>query len=137
LIGVGASLWNARVTLVRDDYRNDAEFWQNLGDILGHTSKVAGITHDYGHRLAYFGWQDTDAWLLTGDIKLRELGDVGLDLDQKFSNALEDRQFFVVTLFNQLESQPAVKKTLFENYPVYAENDGYLIFDLQQTVPHE
>jgi hypothetical protein len=130
VIGISASMWDVRVNLVRDDYRNDAKFWQNLGDILGHTSTVIGITHDYGHRLAYFGWQESDTWLLTGDIKLRDLGNVDLDLDKKLTEALENHQYFVVTLFNQFESQPDVKKMLTENYAVYAEGDGYLIFDL-------
>ena len=134
IIGIAPSIWDARVTLVRDDYRNDAQFWQNLGEILGHTSTVVGITHDYGHRLAYFGWQESDTWLLTGDIKLRDLGNVNLDLDKKLSEALENHQYFVVTLFNQFESQPDVKKMLTENYAIYAEGDGYLFFDLNTPI---
>ncbi len=132
LIGIIFSAWGARVTLLRENYRNEVEFWQNLGDLLGHTSKVVGLTHDYGHRLAYFGWQESDPWLLTGDIKIRELGNVELDLSQKLNDVLDSHQFFVVTQFNQLNSQPAVKDLLEENYPVYAQGDGYLIFDLRK-----
>jgi len=131
LVGVGNSMWGARVALARDDYRSEAKFWEGLGDKLGHTSRVVGLTHDYGHRLAYFGWQASVPWLGTGDLKVRELSGLDLDVDKKFTEVLTGQQYFVVTLFNQFDSQPKVKGVLYNNYPIYAQGDGYLIFDLQ------
>jgi hypothetical protein len=35
---------------------------------------------------------------------------------------------------NQFEKQPELKKLLSDNFPVYAEGDGYLIFDLRNPL---
>jgi hypothetical protein len=42
-----------------------------------------------------------------------------------------DSEFFVVTMFDELEKQPYLKKILYEQYPIFAEGDGYIIFDLR------
>jgi 4-amino-4-deoxy-L-arabinose transferase-like glycosyltransferase len=135
LIGVTNVMWDARVTLVQDDFRSEEKIWAEIGDKLGHTtSGVIGLTHDYGNRLAYFGWQGSKQWLTSGDLNVRELGDVNVDLETRFANAAQENKYFVVTLFNQLDAQPKIKQLLEENYPVYAEGDGYKIYDLQHPL---
>jgi hypothetical protein len=36
-----------------------------------------------------------------------------------------------VTLFGELDAQPALKDRLYNNYPIYAQGDGYVLFDLR------
>ena len=73
LLGIGSAMWNVRVDLLKDDFRSEPQFWAELGDKLGHTTPVLGLTQDYGNRLAYWGWQQVDEWPTTGDQNLREL----------------------------------------------------------------
>jgi hypothetical protein len=40
-----------------------------------------------------------------------------------------------VTAFGQFNNQPELKQYLAENYPVFAEGDGYLIYNLDTPLP--
>jgi hypothetical protein len=49
-----------------------------------------------------------------------------------FENAVKGQDYFVVTLFGDFDAQPLLKAYLNDHYPIYAQGDGYLIFDLTQ-----
>jgi len=57
----------------------------------------------------------------------------GMDLDKNalFAEALEGRELFLVTNFAEFERQADVKEILLENYPIFEEGDGFLIFLLR------
>jgi 4-amino-4-deoxy-L-arabinose transferase-like glycosyltransferase len=116
--------------LTKADYRNEVAFWQEIGDKLGHESNVIGLTQDYGYRLAFWGWQSSSAWYTTADMEVRYLAGQQLDVTQLFSEDIAGKDFFVVTTFGEFDSQPVIKETLYSHYPVYAETDEYVIFDL-------
>jgi 4-amino-4-deoxy-L-arabinose transferase-like glycosyltransferase len=134
LFGIGASMWNVRVELVRDDFRTEPQFWAALGDKLGHTTPVLGLTQDYGNRLAYWGWQEVDDWPTTGDQNLRELAGKAKTFDEIFAELAEGKRYFVITHFKQFDSQPDLKKKLFNTYTIVEENSDFIIFDLQQPL---
>jgi len=134
LVGIGFEMWNVRVDLVRNDYRNEPQFWADLGSKLGRSSSVIGLTQDYGNRLAYWGWKDTDQWPTTGDQNLRELAGKAKTFDEIFADRIGGKQYFVITNFNQFDRQPELKDKLFSTYPVFEENPEYLIFDLQHPL---
>ena len=45
--------------------------------------------------------------------------------------------YFLVTDFDEFNRQPELKERLFSLYPVSAEGDGYLIFDLKNPVQQD
>jgi hypothetical protein len=45
--------------------------------------------------------------------------------------------YFLVTDFEEFNRQPQLKERLFTFYPVYAEGDGYLIFDLKHPIQQD
>jgi len=134
LLGVGASMWNVRVELIKDDFRSEPQFWANLGDKLGHTTPVLSLTQDYGNRLAYWGWQLVDEWPTTGDQNLRELAGKAKTFDEIFADRIAGKQYFVVTHFKQFDSQPDLKDKLLSSYPVLEQSPDYIIFDLQHPL---
>lgn len=134
LLGVGSAMWNVRVDLVRDDFRAEPQFWGELGDKLGHTTPVLGLTQDYGNRLAYWGWQEVDEWPTTGDQNLRELAGVAKSFDEIFNERVSGKEYFVVTHFKQFDNQPELKEKLFNSYPVIEETSEYIIFDLRNPI---
>jgi 4-amino-4-deoxy-L-arabinose transferase-like glycosyltransferase len=134
LFVITAKMWNVHVELARDDYREEPRFWAELGDRLGHTSPVLGLTQDYGNRLAYWGWQSLDEWPTTGDQDLRELAGKTRSFDEIFSQHVVGKQYFVVTNFKQFDSQPELKDKLFKTYPIIEQSPDYIIFDLQHQV---
>lgn len=131
IFGVAVQSWYARARLAVTDYRNEAFFWAEIGDKLGHDASVIGLTSDYGYRLAYWGWQGSSSWYSGGDIALRYLAGENIDLAQKFTEDVAGKQYFLVTVFSDFNDQPVIKDLLYSHYPIYAETDEYLIFDLQ------
>jgi hypothetical protein len=126
-------VWNVRVELVRDDWRPDAEFWTALGEKLGQPGPVLTIAQDYGYRLAYWGWQEVDSWYDSGDLDVRALDGRQIDLLQRFQEQAAGKHFLVVTQSGKLDLQPEIKAYVYKTYPIYAEGQGYLIFDLTRT----
>lgn len=133
LFGVGINTWNVRVKLKEVDYHGEAIFWQQLGEQLGPQAKIAGLTHDYGFRLAFWGWVSSSNWMTSSDFALRELAGQDLQFDALFEEATAGKDYFLVTLINELDSQPALKEKLYNNYPV-DEKPGYLLFDLRHPL---
>lgn len=124
--------WNVRVDLIVEDYRHEPAYWAKIGEILGHSSSVIGLTHDYGNRLAYYGWITPRIWLPLGHQSFRELqGKPPIEVHQWFADKAGNKDFFLVTMLNQFDKQPELKDLLYNNYPIFAEGEGYLIFDLR------
>lgn len=128
-------LWDVRVGMVQEDYRHEPAYWRELGEILGPESAVIGLTHDYGNRLAYYGWITPQIWLPTGHLNYRELkGKPPIAVQHWFESKAGNMDYFLVTLINQLNKQPDLKELLYNNFPVIREGEGYVIFDLKNPL---
>lgn len=133
LLAMSIQVWNTRVDLARKDYRDEAQHWRTIGNeinLLGNPGPVLTIAEDYGYRLAYWGWQEVEAWLDTGDLNLRALDSREIELNSKFLEKANGKTYLVVTQMNKLNAQPEIKTFVFENYPIVISNDEYLVFDL-------
>jgi 4-amino-4-deoxy-L-arabinose transferase-like glycosyltransferase len=126
--------WHSISRLRTDEYRHEVAYWQELGDLLGHTANVIGLTQDYGYRLAYWGWQSSTAWYTTADIEVRYLAGQDVDVAARFTEDTAGKQYFLVTMFGEFDSQPVIKDYLVSHYPVYAETDEYIVYDLQHPL---
>lgn len=128
------SAWDIRVQLKRQDYRSEMTFWQNLGQTLGDNASVIGLTQDYGYRLKYWGWVNAENWMTSGDFNLRMLAGQDFDMQKLFEDETAGRDYFVVTMLEELDHQPEVKNLLYENYPIVDQTDEYVIFDLRGSL---
>ena len=129
LFGIFASLWDTRTGMKSVDYRPEAAMWAEIGKTVG-VNNVAGLTPDYGSRLSYWGWKDLTAWPSSGDLTYHaDLRGAQPEFDKQFEKLALMRVLFLVTDFDELESQPLLKERLLQ-YPVFAEGDGYVIHDL-------
>lgn len=128
--GVFASLWNTRNQLNAVDYRPEAAMW---AEIRAKTDgyNLAGLTQDYGARMAYWGWRNISSWPSYGDLLYSEERGGGIYFQGLFEQIASKKDLFVVTDFDDLERQPFLKEKL-EGYPVFAEGRGYVIYDLRK-----
>ncbi len=133
LYGLTIKAWDARVSLKRQDYRQEAVFWEKLGERLGRDRAVVGLTQDYGFRLSYWGWVDTTNWMTSGDFSYRELAGQEFDMRALFDEVTAGKDLFVVTLLGELDHQPELKKILDENYRLIESSGDVLIYDLKQA----
>jgi hypothetical protein len=130
LFGLFASLWNTRAEFKSVDYRPEAAMWVKISEIVSDKN-AAGLTQDYGQRLAYWGWKDIIAWPTSGDLNYHGgLRGGQLDFEKQFDTLALKKDLFIVTDFDELNRQPYLKEKL-STYPVFAQGTGYIIYALK------
>jgi hypothetical protein len=129
--GLLAVLLEVRATLKSVDYRPETAMWVEVAERLGPEARVIALSRDYGSSLAYWGWLDSAAWPQAGDIAYHSgLRGARDDFEARFQDLALKRDFFLVTLPDELGLQPLLKERL-DRYPILSEGDGYVIYDLR------
>ncbi len=128
-----SAAWDIRAELKAVDYRPEAIMWGEIGDRLDHGPNVVALTQDYGTRLAYWGWQNAIIWPNSGDMDYHEARGGSIGFSELFSKLTAGNAYFLVTDFPELQRQPALRARLAD-FAVYAQGDGYIVYDLQQQV---
>jgi hypothetical protein len=94
------------------------------------------LTQDYGSRVEYWGWRTVTIWPSASDLNYAKLrSDNDFSFDDLFKEYSGKKAFFLVTDFDELKRQPELRAKL-NNYSIYAQGDGYVIYDLQQPLLH-
>ena len=124
--------WDVRVALKRTNYTNEIRFWQTFGERLGKEAAVVGLLQDAGARLGYWGWVDADDWMTAADFNLRSLAGQQIDTPALFAEAIEGKDYFVVTLLDELNRQPQLTE-LLSQYAVIEKSSDAIIYDLRQS----
>jgi len=132
LCASGYALWVARSVLYAASYANEPIAWRQMGAEIPSDGPFIALTSDYGNRLKYYGWRAAVAyWPVQGDLDLAaRRGSDALDYQNYFDEKTQGMSYFVVTAFAELEAQPQLKELLLR-YPVAAEGDGYIVYDLR------
>jgi hypothetical protein len=131
---IAVNINEVRGTLSAEDFRPEKAFWSQLGDRLGHNSRVIALTDDYGGRLSYFGFVNARVWSSTGDFRLSALsGSTDPDVVQLIKEKTAGMDYFLVTALGDFDAQPALKAYLFSHYAV-DQGKGYYIFDLHKSL---
>ena len=129
--GIFATAWSVRSQLKEMDYRPEAAMWAEIGQTLGPRAKITALTQDYGARLEYWGWEKATIWPLYGDLVYHvDLKGANKEFEQLFANLATRSDFFLVTMPDELSRQPELKERLAQ-YPVFAEGEGYIIYNLK------
>jgi hypothetical protein len=128
--GLFASLSNIRAEMKRIDYRSEAQMWAEISEKIGDKN-TAGLTQDYGSRLAYWGWKNITSWFNYGDLVYHnDLRGAQGNFEQQFESIASKKELFLVTDFDELDRQPSLKEKL-SGYPIIAKGIGYVIYDLR------
>lgn len=111
------------------DYRQQGAYWRQVGEAVGMDSSVVALTQDNGYDLIYWGGVSADLWPTTPDLAFeKERGISTPDFGQRFDDLTSGKDYFLVTLPDELNLQPALNERLAA-YPVQ-QAEGYLIYDL-------
>lgn len=127
-------LWSVRSVIYVQDFALEPASWQRVGEDIPAGHPFIALTSDYGMRLRYYGWRSmSTGWPTGADLNLFALaGNDAMNVQTYFDEAIEGKDFFVVTALGELENQPALKELLYNQYPLLVEGNGYLIFDLRK-----
>lgn len=131
-VAIAYPAWITRSALLSKNYRLEPLGWQKMGRELPKDGSIIALTHDYGYRLAYYGWTEVKIWPGLADLQSYALqGIVGdTDFEQAFRDRTRGMHYFLVTLFSDLNGQPQLKAKLYDHYTIAAQGDGYVLFDL-------
>ena len=132
LYGLFAVVWDVRNEMKALDYRPQAGMWAEIGEKLDHQKNAVALTQDYGSRLEYWGWMTADMWPTSGDLYYAEVRGDQRSFAELFDRTIRRKDLFLVTDFDELNIQVDLKDALSQ-YPVYAQGDGYIIYDLRQV----
>ncbi|MFM8319295.1 MAG: glycosyltransferase family 39 protein [Chloroflexota bacterium] len=131
LLAFGA--WQALVPFYGQDFSHEPAYWSEIAAYLPVDGKIVALTQDYGYRLMYYGWRKVVLWPNRGELKLSSLRGSSKEFDAYFAKRTEGKRYFLITAFRQYQDQPALVEMLTTHYPLVAQAEGYLIFDLQQA----
>lgn len=117
-------------TLHSIDYHPQAQQWAEINALFPPRAKLTALTEDYGMRLEYWGWKKAYIWPLYGDLAYEDLQGESKGFEKRFTAATNNRDYFIVTLFDQLARQPELQDKL-STYPVFAQTNDYIIYQLK------
>ncbi|HET9588123.1 MAG TPA: glycosyltransferase family 39 protein [Anaerolineales bacterium] len=131
LYGVLSVVWDVRNQMKAVDYRPDAAMWAEIGEHFDEEARIVALTQDYGSRLQYWGWRTAAVWPSVADIDHVDVRGGSFSFEDEFNRYSSQRDFFLVTDFDELQRQSELEEYLFSSYPVLAQGSDYLIFDLK------
>lgn len=134
-VAIAFPLWLTRSALLSKDYRSEHLGWEKIAAALPPTGRFIALTHDYGYRLAYYGWRTVNIWPGQADYASFELQghNEGKDISAEFAARTHNVDYFLVTLFGELNAQPGLKAILYDHYQIIAQDPTFVVFDLHQT----
>lgn len=127
VLGLFMVVWDVRGQMKTVDYRPVAAMWSQIGETV-HDRSVVGLVEDYGSALEYYGYRTIPTWPYTGDTKYLLGGE--MNIEKLFRNFSSKKDLFLVTDFEELDRQPALKAIL-KKYPILESGDGFTIYDLR------
>jgi 4-amino-4-deoxy-L-arabinose transferase-like glycosyltransferase len=127
---IGYQSWVARSVLVAEDFHHEPVFWKQVGDVIPVNTDVIALTQDYGYRLMFFGWRKVSLWPLSTDLGEARGGNHAARATD-FADLTEGKEYFLVTAFGQFDKQADLKEILAQ-YPIAAQGDGYVLYDLRK-----
>ena len=111
LVLIGYEAWAARSALIAEDFDDAPRFWETVGRAIPADSNVIALTQDYGFDLMYWGWRKPRFWPL--NTNLSDFRNGKRDLAARFTELTSDSDYFLVTAFGQLGSQPGLTRHCF------------------------
>jgi len=119
--GIGFQAWVARSILLSENFRGEPAYWERVGQSIPPRAQVIALTQDFGYRLMYYGWRRVTLWPIASG--LAEVRGKTLNAEKVFAELAADKEYFLVTTFNQLEKQPDLKAIL-DQYAVARAGKG-------------
>jgi hypothetical protein len=118
--------------LLLKDYRNEAPYWESIGEIVPKDGNTIGLVSYYGFLLRYYGGELVAVWPSAADQALAKTrGEEITNFIDYFEDKTEGNQYFLITAINQLEAQKDLHDHLYTNFEIADEGAGYILFSLQ------
>jgi 4-amino-4-deoxy-L-arabinose transferase-like glycosyltransferase len=124
----------ARPRLVSPGSQRLVNAEEQIGKQVDHNTDTVFLASDYGVSLEYHGLMSGYPWPLESDLEWERLtGSPSPNANARFNTWFASRspQYFIILDMQEFDQQPDLKAFLSERFPVLAQTDDYLIFDLR------
>lgn len=138
--GIGATLviwagYASLQTMLARNYRPEVLGWEKMGRELPDGARLVGLTHDYNARIRYYGWTQVTQWPHATDYEMQVLAGGNFDasdpsIAEPILRRLENYDYFVITLHEELQRQPVLAQVLENEFPMI-DGEGYVLYDLR------
>jgi len=134
LAAVMLSLWEARSTLKREDYRSESILLAELSAEMGGAgTKTIGLMDDYGAALYYYGFILPEYWVSEEDgVMISSMNEQ--EVGALFENRAAGKKYFILSDFKTMETQPLVLEYLDSHFTIFYEDERYRIYDLKKPL---
>jgi dolichyl-phosphate-mannose-protein mannosyltransferase len=116
--------------------------FQEIGDVVDHSRRTfvlfGGFQSrgpNYGFALMYHGCISGETWPLPTQIGERQEGERGISTEELFSRRYRKHspEYFIISKgWWEREETTGLRNFLTENFPVAAQSDTYVVFDLRR-----
>jgi len=107
---------------------------KEIGRVTQHSTKTVFLTFAYGRPLEYYGEISGREWPRAGDLRLEQLmGKRVLTPKGRLDSLMRSSPtFFIVTDFQEWESQQDLRQYLEGTFPIVTQTRDYIIFNLNK-----
>ena len=134
LAGLALTLYSGLSRLASHGSETEVRVAEEVGADVDHSTRTVYLDSDYGLSLEYHGELSGVPWPLLSDLEWERLARMPVfEAGERFETdfAADQPDYFIVMDMYEYEQQDDLKGFLTQNYSVLAQNDNYLIFDLQ------
>lgn len=120
------------------DFSPDIATARAVGELVGHSTRTVILAQHYGRPLMYHGQLSGQPWPDRWDIRDEHLLRPSPGSAAERLTGMLDRHpadFFVVLDLEEFVQQLELARLLRDNFPVYAESDDFVIYDLRNARP--
>ncbi len=117
---------------------SDPNIWGNsfeAGELTGHGINNILLSRSYGNAAMYYGKIFGRAWPTQEDFDFKRLrGRTILSSEELYNSkfAPQKPKFFIITDLVSWEQQPDLQKFLKDNFKLFGEREGFIIYDLRK-----
>ncbi|MBS1248635.1 MAG: hypothetical protein MAG431_00193 [Chloroflexi bacterium] len=118
--------------LAEDDYRHEPDWYKTVASLVERDASIITLSQNYSYRIEYYGWINPWNWPGTEDFEHAALqGAEPEPFSKRFADYTAGYDYFLVTRMDELKRQEKLYNELYNNYPIYKEGGGFVIFDLR------
>ena len=117
---------------------SDPGIWGNsfeAGELTGHGINNILLSRSYGNAAMYYGKLFGRAWPTQEDFDFSRLKGRSIPSAEELYNsrfAPQKPKYFIITDLVSWKKQPGLQKFLNENFKLFAEKEGFVIYDLRK-----
>ena len=128
-------LYRIRQQMFNPNFEREVKIAQEVGNTVRHSTKTILLTRFYMSPFKYHAEVSGKFWPDRGYFVASAMrGERIPSAEERFNTQFlkDNPEYFIITNFQEFMRQPDLKNFLVQNFPVLAQNQNYLIFDLRK-----